>query len=201
MADNDAAIEEFRKFCAEEDQWKLAKEANGVKVHTRSVEGSSVNISRGIVTVKAPVEKCFEFAMDASRRTSWDKVVKESHKIRDGENGHQIVYMQSTAKWPASARDFVIDLTVKRLDDKTIIVWGKSPDTEEEPVPKGIVRGKCISSGYIFAPNADDTETTITYTMQLDMCGSVPNFLVNMYMVDEPLCLANFRDIVEKENK
>lgn len=198
MTDLDTTLEEFRKFCGEEDKWKPAKEADGVKVHTRTVEGSSLSIARGIVTVKAPIQQCFDFAMDPSKRTSWDKVIKESHKVRDGEDGHFIVYMQSIPKWPASARDFVIDLVVKRYEDRSIVIWGKSPETEEVPPVKGVVRGKCCNSGYIFVPNADDTETTITFVMQLDMCGYIPAAIVNMAMVDEPLCLAQFRAKVEE---
>jgi len=199
MTDLDKAVEDFRTFCGEEDKWTLAKEANGVKVHMRTVEGSSLSVARGIVQVKAPIQKCFDLAMDASKRTSWDKVTKESHKIRDTEDGHSIFYMQSVSKWPASARDFIIDLYIKRFDDGSIIAYGKSPETEEEPPKKDVVRGKCISSGYMFVPNADDTLTTITFVMQLDMCGWIPAGIVNMVMVDEPLCLAQFRDLVEKE--
>jgi len=201
MSDLDAAIDKFRVFCTEEGPWKLAKEENGVKVHTRSIEGQSLNVSRGIVTVKAPVEKCLELAMDTTKRVSWDKVVKECRKIRDTDDGHHIIYMQSTSKWPASPRDFIIDLFVKHFDDKSVVIYGKSPEHDDTPVPKGVVRGKCISSGYIFVPNADNTETNITYIMQLDLCGSVPNFLVNMYMVDGPLSFIEFRKIVEAEAK
>jgi len=198
MSDIDAAIEAFRTFCGEEDKWKPAKEQDGVKVHTRTVEGSSLSVARGIVTVKAPLQKCLDFAMDASKRTSWDKVIKESHKVRDTEDGHQIFYMLSVAKFPASPRDFLIDLYTKRYDDKSVIIWGKCPEKEEVEPVKGVVRGKCISSGYIFVPNEDDTSTTITFVMQLDMGGWIPASIVNMVMVDEPLCLAQFRNLVEK---
>jgi len=201
MSDFDTVVEQFRTFCTEEGPWKPAKEADGVKVHTRTIEGSALNVSRGIVTIKAPVEKCFELAMNAEKRTTWDKVTKESRLLKKIDDTHFLTYMQSMAKWPASARDFIIELAVKRFEDKSIVVYGKTPDSDDTPVPKGVVRGKCISSGYIFVPNADDTETTVTFVMQLDMCGSVPNFIVNMVMVDEPLCLAQFRALVEAEAK
>jgi len=197
MSDMDAAIDAFRTFCMEEDKWKPAKEQNGVKVHTRTVEGSSLSIARGIVTIKAPVEKCFEYAMDATKRTEWDKLIKECRKVRDADNGHGIFYMQSVAKWPASARDFIIDLYSKHFDDRSIVSLGKCPEAEEVPPVKGVVRGKCINSGYIFVPNEDNTATTLTFVMQLDMGGWLPASVVNMVMVDEPLCLVNFRDKVE----
>ena len=158
-------IDAFRTFCGEEDQWKPSKEADGVKVFSRTVEGSSLNVARGIVTVKATVDQCFEYAMDASVRTSWDKMMKEARIVRTTDDGHTIAYMQSIPKWPASARDFVIDLYHKRFDDGTIVVLGKTPEAEEVPPVNGVVRGKAINSGYMFAPNADGT-TTVTYIMQ-----------------------------------
>jgi len=199
MSDLDAAIDAFRTFCNEEDKWKLAKEQDGVKVHTRTVEGSSLSIARGVVTVKASLQKCLDLAMAAEKRASWDKIIKEARKVRDTDDGHVIFYLQSVAKWPASARDFLIDLYIKRFDDHSVVAYGKCPEKEEVEPVKGVVRGKCISSGYIFVPNADDTATTITYVMQLDMGGWLPASIVNMVMVDEPLCLTQFRNILEKE--
>jgi len=158
-----------------------------------------LSIARGIVTVKASLQKCLDLAMAAEKRSSWDKIIKESRKVRETEDGHIICYMQSVAKFPASARDFLIDLYVKRFDDGSVVAYGKQPEKEEVEPVKGVVRGKCISTGYIFVPNADDTATTITFVMQLDMCGWLPASIVNAVMVDEPLCLAQFRNVVEKE--
>jgi len=197
-ADLDKACADFRHFTLEEeDKWKPIKEANGVKVHSRPSEGSSLNISRGVVKVKAPLQKCLDLAMDPDRRTTWDNVCKESRKISEPGENRVLVYMQSQAKWPAAARDFIIDMYVKKYEDGSVVAYGKSPEKDDVPQVKNIVRGKCMNSGYIFVPNADDTETTVTFVMQLDLCGSIPNFLVNMAMVDEPLCLARFRDAVE----
>jgi len=197
MSDIDTAINDFRTFCGEEDKWTFAKEQNGVKVHTRTVPGCSLNIARGVVKVNATVQQCYDYAMDAPKRPEWDKFIKESRKVRETEDGHVIVYLQSITKFPASARDFNIDLVTKRFDDGSVVVFGKMPETEDVPPVKGVVRGKCINSGYIFVPNEDNT-TTLTFVMQLDMGGWLPTSIVNMVMVDEPLCLISFRDKVEE---
>jgi len=99
-----------------------------------------------------------------------------------------------------ASRDFIIDLFVKRFDDGSIVILGKTPEKEEVPPVDGTVRGKAINSGYMFIPNGDGS-TTVTYIMQLEMGGWLPNSVVNMAMVDEPLCLRNYRDKVEAKYK
>jgi len=200
MSDQDKAFDDFRTFCGEEDKWTLSKEKDGVKVSSRTVEGCSLNIARGVLTVKATVDQCYECMMDSSTRCDWDKMIKEARLVRKVDDNHFVFYMMSVAKWPAASRDFIIDLHVKRYDDGTIVCLGKSPEAEEVPCPKGVVRGKAINSGYIFAPGTDGT-TNLTYVMQLDMGGWLPTSVVNMAMTEEPLYLAGFRESTEKKYK
>jgi len=194
----DAAVDAFRTFCGEEDKWKFSKEQYEVKVSSRVVEGSSLTVARGVATIKASKQKCFDFIMDPSTRTEWDKMMKEVRKVRETEDGHFIYYMQSVPKWPVSARDFVIDLYVRRYDDGTIVAFGREPEKEEVAPVSGVVRGKCINSGYMFVPNADDTATTVTFVMQLDLGGWIPSGVVNMVMVEEPLCLGRAKKLIEE---
>ena len=98
MSEQDKAVDEFRTFCTEEDKWKPVKEQYNVKVSSRTVEGCSLNIARGVVTVKASVQECFDYMMKADERHVWDKMIKEADPDDDGQINYHEFDLAMTSK-------------------------------------------------------------------------------------------------------
>ena len=199
-------FEDFRKFAVEEEaEWKAATEKKGVAVARRVLADSPLKVSRGTTVVAAPVAFVRKMVERAELRPKWDNLIAECKVLRTENADHMVAYMRSVSPGMfISARDFVLDVRAKAYDDGSQVILASSPATEEEsakeaPVPKGVVRGRATNSGYVLTPvDGDAARTRVVYVIQLDLAGSLPTALVNSALADEPLCLAEFRDLIEK---
>ena len=175
----------------------------GVAVDGKSAEGSALRIARGKTVAKCGMDAVVQLIEDASRRCEWDNMTVKTTVPRVIDDHCRIVYMQSIAQFPASARDFCTEVRSKMMDDGVTfaqICNSQEPGQEEIAAAKGFVRGQTLNSGFILK-KLGDAETEITYIMCLDLCGWLPTALVNKVMADGPLALAKLRDIAEKDAK
>lgn len=199
-------FEAFRKFAVEEEgEWTPATEKNGVKVTRRVLKDSPLKVSRGVMEMAVPVAFVRKMIERMEERPKWDKLIAECKSLRVVDADHLFAYMKSVVPGMfISARDFVLDVRAKSYDDGSQVILASSPATEAEslkeaPLPKGVVRGRATNSGYVLTPVAGDpSRTQVVYVIQLDLAGSLPTAIVNASLSDEPLCLANFRDLAEK---
>lgn len=198
-------FEEFRKFAVEEEaEWKAATDKKGVAVARRVLPDSPLKVSRGTAVIAAPVAFVRKMIERVELRPKWDNLIAECKILRSENADHMLVYMRSVSPGMfISPRDFVLDVRAKSYDDGSQVILASSPSdeeaTKEAPVPKGVVRGRATNSGYVLTPvDGDPSRTRVVYAIQLDLAGSLPTALVNSALADEPLCLAEFRDLTEK---
>lgn len=162
-------FEEFKKFAKEEEGWKFNVEKHNVKAYTRSIPGSSLNVSKGVTVVNAPVEKVLEVLTAAEKRSEWDKLTAECREVRAISETERIWYMKTVNAFMVSSRDFVIHFKLQR-DEKTgavVSLFKTEEPAEEVPPQKGCVRGKVINSGYIIEPlESDPQKTNVIYVIQ-----------------------------------
>jgi hypothetical protein len=189
----------FKQLCkeTEADGWTKVTEKHGVVVHTKKVSSSPLAISRGVATIAAPTAAVRALAVDADRRCEWDTLLAEFRVLRTISENEKIGYMKSIAKWPVSARDFVIHVKARDTAEETVVLAVKG-DNAEMPPQKGVVRGTVINSGFVIEQNPSDPErsTVIYYAIQLDLAGWIPTSIVNQVLADEPLGLIQFRKLI-----
>jgi hypothetical protein len=98
-----------------EEQWKLAKDADGIKVYTRPVPGSAANEFKGIADIDAPLEVIIEIFKDIPSYPQWYGLCKEIKLLKHDSENHRVIYFVLKTTGPVKDRDFILD-TVENHD-------------------------------------------------------------------------------------
>lgn len=158
--------------------WELANETDGIKIFTRSKEGSSVKEVKAMGQIDAPADRVFKVIGDYDHYVEFMPYMRESKVIaREGKN--TIIYGY-VAPPIVSNRDY----TLKMVDES---VGGESPmfkvswtpANDRGPAPRdGTVRLSINTGSWTLEPT-EDGKTYATYYLYTDPGGSIPTFLVN----------------------
>lgn len=165
-----------------QDGWSLAKDAEGIKVYVRNVEGSPLREFRGEVQIKATPEDVVKVLRDADAYRQWMPGVATSEllKATDTEQFH---YLDNKAPWPVSNRDGVYHFTYAKAGDGAVTVRVEAvPDYL--PLREGKVRIPQAKGQWKLVPDADGVK--VTYQMHASPGGAIPDWLANQTVVDTP---------------
>ncbi|KDP89005.1 START domain-containing protein [Cupriavidus basilensis] len=165
-----------------QDNWSLAKDAEGIKVYLRNVEGSPLREFRGEVQLNNTPEQVAGVLRDADAFRKWmpDVAASELLKATDTEQFH---YLDNKAPWPVSNRDGVYRFSYSRAGDGAITI-------RVEAVPRylpprdGKVRVPQANGQWKLVPNAEGV--SVTYQMHASPGGAIPDWLANQTVVDTP---------------
>lgn len=165
-----------------QDGWSLAKEAEGIKVYVRTVEGSPLREFRGEVQIKATAKEVAKVLRDANAFRQWmpDVVVSELLKANDTEQYH---YLDIKAPWPVSNRDGVYHFTYAKAGDGAVTVLVEAVPNYL-PQREGKVRIPHAQGQWTLVPDADGVN--VTYQMHASPGGAIPNWMANQTVVNTP---------------
>ena len=89
---------------------------------------------------------------------------------------------------------------MRHLGNSKWLIVAKSVVDSRCPELKGFVRAELVVGGYIITPSSDNPNTSIvTYITQANLNGYIPQSIVKIAMVNQPLCIDGIRKIIEKE--
>lgn len=172
--------------------WELKKEKNGIKVYTKTTEGSKLKASKVEMEVKTTIPKILAVLTDVSKYTEWNPKTIEStvlKKVNDKE-----FYYRNVIKAPmVSNRDLIVHTKViKKSDDYYIVRMKGVPDFA--PEEKGLVRmTEYVGDYYIKRQKNGNIYLLLEYSA--DPAGKIPDFLVNSAAVDVPFeIFSNLRE-------
>lgn len=171
---------------AGEDNWELGKEKDGITVYTRVMEGKKLKEYMAVCEVDATPEQLVDILYDIENYVNWMDNVKEAELIEtDGENIFY-VYSQVKVPFPFDNRDQVTKSVIvddSLSDKKTIeveIIPGYIPEK------KGVVRVPFGEGLWEFIP-LENGKTKINHRFGAEPGGSIPAWVVNMFLVDSPI--------------
>jgi ribosome-associated toxin RatA of RatAB toxin-antitoxin module len=172
--------------------WTLARQENGITVHTRPVADSGIDEFRGVAEVGVAASEVLALVRDSDRFKEWFPNTTESKLLdRDGAVSHQ--YSVMDAPWPVSERDNVFRSVMSRDEASGTIELTLTANPDHYPEQDGRVRVRHARGSWRFEP-LGPTRTRITFQMHLDPGGGVPQWLMNARVVDSPFeALTNLR--------
>jgi hypothetical protein len=179
-------------------EWKLAKQGEGIEVYTRPVEGMDAKEFLGITDVDAPAEVILEVFRDIPSFPRWYGFCREIRMVRDFTAEHKIIYFVLATQWPTKDRDMVIDVVIDEDQEKCVISMSA---LEEELVPQDrkYIRMTHMIGRYILT-DIGDGKTHVTYMVQSDPAGYIPAALSNILAKDQPyLTLKGLREMVKDD--
>jgi len=176
---------EFYSQTTETDGWKLAKDKQGIKIYTRSLEGSKLKEFKAYTELNTSIEILAEVLMDVEHYTDWTENIKHSKLLKEISDKEIIIYSELKVPWPFDNRDAVyLDIFQWDASKRTLYVRIESlPEYLEEN--RGIVRIP-YAKGYWKVEKTGNNKLKITIQMIVDPGGSIPAWLVNAFVVDSP---------------
>nr|WP_208733638.1 START domain-containing protein [Pseudomonas duriflava] len=163
--------------------WKLAKDEDGIKVYTRSMEGSKYKAYRGIVQIKATPEQIAQLQENATTSCAWLYRCQQLKVLKQqGREGW--TYMRIEMPWPVTARDVVLHVTSEQLASGGFLRRLKGVPDYIPPV-EGYIRVSSFDGTWQVTPKTADNVEVI-YEAQSEPGGSVPSWLANSFVVDAP---------------
>lgn len=170
-------------FSAHSISWKLEKNKDGVKVYTRSSEGTEVLEFKALATVKAPRLRVAEVIARITDYPNWFPDCAEARVLESISSTQRKVYYRLDLPWPTSDRDAAMLLRVDVDEDKhqTTIFFSKTSGAD---VVDGVVRMPAADGFWKLTSNGSYTD--LHYQFLADPGGSLPAWVINMFIVDGP---------------
>lgn len=168
---------------AQAEEWKVAKNEDGIKVSLSEIAGSQYKAYQGVTTIKASVAKLRALQEDVAGACSWVHECK-SQKVLKHEGDKTWTYTQFNTPWPVTPRDSVLEITTVEGADGSLTrkLEGQPKYIPEE---KGFVRVAQVDGFWKLVPKGAN-ETEVTYQVHTEPGGSVPSWLANKFVVDAP---------------
>ena len=167
---------------AQAEDWKVAKNEDGIKVSLSEVPGSQYKAYQGVTLIKAPITTLRALQEDVAGACAWIHECK-SQKLLKHEGNQSWTYTQFNTPWPVTARDSVLKVTTTKGADGSLTRTLKG-EPKYIPEEKGFVRVSQVEGFWKFVPKGDQTE--VTYQVHTEPGGSVPSWLANKFVVDAP---------------
>ena len=99
---------------AQENDWQLKKDSEGILIYTRTVENSGINEFKAYAKISSSSETIFDIILDVKNYPMWIEDVDSAKKIYHRKN--QIgMYYQVTMPWPIKDRDITLVSKIQKI--------------------------------------------------------------------------------------
>lgn len=168
-----------------EEPWALSTNKEGVKVYTRHVPDSKIKAIKVECEFNASAAQLVAVLLDIKGSIDWVYHTKSVNMIKQVSPSELYYYSEVSIPWPLHNRDFIAHIKVTQ-DPKTKVVTVDAPCLADMvPRKDGIVRIEHSVGKWVITP-IDSDHVKIEYTLHLDAGGSVPAWLLNMFITQGP---------------
>jgi hypothetical protein len=181
-----------------QSDWELRKNENGILVYTKDIPGSDFKEIKTTTNFKASLSSLVGLLTDMSSHTLWIYKCKQSKLIKTVSSSELYYYMETAVPWPASNRDGVIRFKFSQDSETKVVTVTSQNIPDILPEIDGIVRVPKAKAQWTFTPKSDGT-VDAEYQLNVDPGGSVPAWIINMFVVDGPYeSLTNMKKLLAK---
>ncbi|WP_091155294.1 START domain-containing protein [Mucilaginibacter pineti] len=172
-------------FAHAEDPWALNTNKEGIKVYTRHVANSKVKAIKVECYLDATASQLISVLLDINGSVDWVYHTKSVSLIKKVSPSELYYYSEVSVPWPVHNRDFIAHIKVTQ-DPTTKIVTVDAPCIADMiPEKDGIVRIQESVGKWIIYPQ-ENGQVKVEYTLHVDAGGSVPAWLLNMFITQGP---------------
>lgn len=174
------------------EDWRLAKDEDGIKVYLSEVAGSPYKAYRGVTLIKTDIGKLKALQEDVAASCAWIHEC-QAQRLLKHEGDKSWTYTRFNTPWPVTPRDSIIEVTTEQgVDGSFTRTLHGVPDYQ--PEEKGYVRVAEVEGHWTMTPKADGM-VEVVYEAHSDPGGSVPSWLSNKFVVEAPFnTLKGMRD-------
>ena len=180
-----------------QNNWKIDKNKDGIKVYTRVEKGSNFKVFKAIVEVDNSIGEILKILKNVSEYTKWYGYTKTS-KLLKTENDIQYNYVETIFPWPYSNRDMVYKMSIEKYSSGAVKVLLKGLPNYI-PKKKRIVRMKKAEGYILLQPNNGKTE--IIYVFHSEPGKNIPAWLANNSIANLPFkTLSGLKKMLKEKN-
>lgn len=181
---------------AQDGSWTLAREADGIMVHTRKVEGSKFLEFKGTASIDATIEDILARHRDVDSMPHWLYNCIDAVLVTRESDDEFVTLTRIRTHWLVSRRDSVVRSTIVRDPvggDVTIYLAGE-PDSV--PKQRNHVRVRQLIGTWRLVPQ-ENGSVMVEYQAHVEPGGSMPAWLANKFVVDAPFeTIRDLRELV-----
>ena len=186
----------FGKSLAQEQNWELRQNDDGIKMYTRSVAGYKLKELKAELKINASVDKIKDIIIDFDNLTKWADKVDSSYILSRPNKNTVINYSIYKTPWPAKDRDLILETTWEKLNNNSVIIRFEGlPDyLNQRP---SLIRIPYMV-GYWQIEEISANKSKLTYVFHSDTGGSIPKWMINQVLIKSPKkSIENIRRIAE----
>ncbi len=187
----------FSAHCifAQTNSWELRKDSEGIEVYTREVKESNFDEFKGVVYLDASVKTIIDVICNVNEFDKWMPDVEKAKLLKRTGDSIQIDYVETKAPWPVQNRDVIVERHLYHNNSGTVIMEMKALPNYL-PEKEGIVRIKKMNGFWKIIPQKNKVK--IIYQILTEPGGSIPSWLANLKVVDNPFeTLKGLRQMVK----
>lgn len=179
--------------------WEVITKEDGITVSRKELPDRDLPVFRGTGVVNASVIEILAVLNDTPRNPEWMHNCHSAAKLKVVNEMVRIVYNRTSAPWPVSDRDVVLRSEAVWDPDKAVVtVRFKSIQSPLKSEVDGVVRMPRLVGFYRLQALSWE-KTRVTYQVDADPGGMLPDWLVSQVQNDIPLeTLRNLRKQTKK---
>jgi hypothetical protein len=163
--------------------WKLKRDKNGISIYVREQVDSPLKEYKARAVISYPIQEVFDFISDLERHPEW--VFRcTGFTIIEGQAGQKVRYHTTyDIPWPMKDRDLTAEAVISEHAGGKKIELLSEDMLLDYPLEKGVIR----MPGYrelVILEEIDPKNTLFIAEGCADPGGTVPPWLVNMFLVD-----------------
>lgn len=177
------------------DNWRLEKEASGIKVYTRPVQGSAIREIKGELVINSSLDSIMAVFDDVANYPTWNYQCSKAYSLKKVSEYEHYHYQNIKMPFPVTDRDLLIHSTISQLGKQVFIKLQAVPNYCKNNA-SSIKACKAINQSqhvmveklrglYQLTP-LNDHAVKVVWIQHTEPAGKIPNWLVNNMLVDVP---------------
>ena len=166
--------------------WELSKEREGVRVFTRTVEGSNFKEFKAVGMHNGTISSIVGVLQDEAQFCKWFPDCKEFRIIKRLSSLERLQYMVIKAPFPVNNRDTIQRSKLNQDPISKAVTINIEAQPEELAPVDGVVRIP-KSRGFWKIIPSDKGKVEITFQLHSDPGGTLPEWVANLFVTETPL--------------
>ena len=165
--------------------WKLSKEKDGIRVYESDLANSSFKCIKVECTLDGSLDKLAEILSDVDHHKDWIYNNEKAWLLKKVKAGDFYYYSETHMPWPLSDRDAVSHMRITRDTMDRFLDVVETGEPSFLPENSGVVRvPRLYINWHVTAPYKN--KLNIVYILQVEPGGSLPAWIVNMFVDKGP---------------
>ncbi len=168
----------YNPLAAEEAEWHLVYESDGITVCRRAAEGSKYLEFKASGNLRGAMSEYVSAVLDTDEHPDWAPRCLETQKIEKISDQEFIIYAVYAGVWPTADRDYAARMSTVSGPETTRIDVERVELPDAAPVVNDRVHIPHLKSSWVFEQISRDY-TRVELCAHVDPGGWIPAWLVN----------------------